>query len=331
MSKEFIDAITRLAKCKVLVYVMSAEKKSRLEELFPDGTVGLSAELGCFYKHPCFANIHTGSSEGGLNDIVYAHKPTYDENHATNVNSSPNIDGHNGALSSDVGHSTHKWISLVSETESSWKKKVMPIFELYAKSIPQSRLEDKDINVVWHSKSEDQTHRSWQALELKEVITNATMNMFLTTFIDNKKLILKPTSTDRCIAITSILQDYNSANEKLISYRGMPYRYKISSNSILQTNTSDRQPDTAVKINDDDICILASDSRYEDEQFQSLFGGININTVKSPFKAKAVRPRNAMMFFVGGKKHAGAQYYLDDTRSLINLLNFIAASLSQSA
>lgn len=324
VSRALIEVVTRLAKMGVFVYVMSSEKKSKLEGLFPDKEVGLSAEFGCFYRHPDFSNITVNlSNKRGIPGFSPVCKPASlpaetSENDVVVNSSRPNPAGEVACGS---------WVPLVSEAELSWKNRVMPIFKVYAKSISSSFLEERDATAVWRSTAKDPTHRSWQALELKKLITDATTNMFLTSFIENDVLVLKPTIIDRSKAITSILEDHGIVyNEKSII--NDPNSYLLTQAHTIGDKRQGKQLDSPLSICDGNICILASDSRFEDHQFLSLFGKVMNVLGKSPSVGDTSRLNNTIILFVGGKKHKGSQYYLDSIEDLITLLKNISTHLT---
>lgn len=47
------------------------------------------------------------------------------------------------------------WISLLNETELSWKKDILEIFEYFTERTPGSFIEQKSASVTWHYRLSD--------------------------------------------------------------------------------------------------------------------------------------------------------------------------------
>ncbi|KAI9013919.1 glycosyltransferase family 20-domain-containing protein [Phycomyces nitens] len=175
-SQTVLDHLKTLAsQPDTYVYILSGRGRHHLDEWFASTGVGLSAEHGCFYKHP--ANIR-------------------DE-----INPTENNDG------KLIKEEDNKWYCLVEQVDPSWKETIRPLFQHYTERTPGSFIEEKEINLTWHYRNADPEFGSWQATELQVNLEKLLSHMALSIVLGNKTLELRPSSIDKSTAVRSILKD----------------------------------------------------------------------------------------------------------------------------
>jgi trehalose-phosphatase len=59
------------------------------------------------------------------------------------------------------------WVSLVDQTDSSWRSTIEPLFQHYYERTPGSFIEMKEMNLTWHYRNADPEFGIWQATELQ--------------------------------------------------------------------------------------------------------------------------------------------------------------------
>ncbi|ORX62168.1 hypothetical protein DM01DRAFT_1403862 [Hesseltinella vesiculosa] len=175
-SPKILEQLKALANQEdTYVYILSGRGRHHLDSWFESTGVGLSAEHGCFYKHPAKIRDEiqpTSSTEG---KIVKAE------------------DGH--------------WYCLVEQIDPSWKETILPLFEHYTERTPGSFIEEKEINLTWHYRNADPEFGSWQATELQVNLEKLLSHMALSIVLGNKTLELRPSSVDKATAVRAIIKD----------------------------------------------------------------------------------------------------------------------------
>lgn len=158
------------------VYILSGRSRHHLDSWFESTGVGLSAEHGCFYKHP--ANIRDK-----INPVAASNE---------------------GKL---IKEEDNKWYCLVEQVDPSWKETIRPLFQHYTERTPGSFIEEKEINLTWHYRNADPEFGSWQATELQVNLEKLLSHMALSIVLGNKTLELRPSSIDKSTAVRNILKD----------------------------------------------------------------------------------------------------------------------------
>ena len=131
---KIIDTLTKLCQLpNTFVYILSGRDRVHLDRWFSETGVGLSAEHGCFYKHPT----------------------TIKENSALIVSGEQDRESDNG------------WYRLVNQFDTSGRDVIRPLFQHYTERTPGSFIEEKEINLTWHYRNADPEFGSWQAAELQ--------------------------------------------------------------------------------------------------------------------------------------------------------------------
>lgn len=162
------------------VYILSGRSRHHLDSWFESTGVGLSAEHGCFYKHP--ANIRDK-----INPVAASNE---------------------GKL---IKEEDNKWYCLVEQVDPSWKETIRPLFQHYTERTPGSFIEEKEINLTWHYRNADPEFGSWQATELQVNLEKLLSHMALSIVLGNKTLELRPSSIDKSTAVRNILKDLDLA------------------------------------------------------------------------------------------------------------------------
>lgn len=111
------------------VYILSGRTRSDLEKLFSNCGVGLSAEHGCFYRHPSKMNLSTAV------DLVRSQSTDSGRSNEVSIN-----DG---------------WFVQVDQVESSWRTTIKPLLQHYFERTPGSFIEEKEFNITWDYSNSD--------------------------------------------------------------------------------------------------------------------------------------------------------------------------------
>ncbi|KAG0022772.1 Trehalose-6-P synthase/phosphatase complex synthase subunit [Entomortierella chlamydospora] len=179
-----IDNLRALAAHpNTFVYILSGRDRKHLDAWFGDCGVGLSAEHGCFYKHP----------ERAANAI----KQSQSE--------SPALDSQEPVkIIKDAGNG---WFRSVDQVDASWRETIRPLFKHYTERTPGSFIEEKEINMTWHYRQADPEFGTWQATELQVNLEKLLAHMALSIILGNKTLELRPSSIDKSTSVKAILKD----------------------------------------------------------------------------------------------------------------------------
>lgn len=180
-ASQTIDHLRSLAaQPDTFVYILSGRDRAHLDSWFGDCNVGLSAEHGCFYKHPASASkaIRHGS------DGSIAQDPTM--------------------IVKDAGNG---WFRSVDQVDADWRETIRPLFKHYTERTPGSFIEEKEINMTWHYRAADPEFGTWQATELQVNLEKLLAHMALSIILGNKTLELRPSSIDKSTSVKAILKD----------------------------------------------------------------------------------------------------------------------------
>lgn len=114
------------------VYVLSGRARHHLDSWFSSTGIGLSAEHGCFYKHPERMTKPAPTVEASI-------KGVFEEG-----------DG---------------WNRLVEQVDSTWKETIRPLFQHYTERTPNSYIDEHEVNLTWNYRNSDPEFGTWQATE----------------------------------------------------------------------------------------------------------------------------------------------------------------------
>jgi trehalose 6-phosphate synthase/phosphatase len=132
----------------VYVYIISGRSRTHLDKWFAETGVGLSAEHGCFYRHPKKLGYTFGNWE-------HAGVPAESEP----ISTSPSGD-------ENVKRVSKGWFALVDNVDLSYREVIRPLLQHYTDRTPGSFIEEKEINLTWHYRNADPEFGSWQGSEL---------------------------------------------------------------------------------------------------------------------------------------------------------------------
>lgn len=165
-----LDTLKRLCSLpKTLVYIISGRDRNNLDKWFKDTGVGLSAEHGCFYRHPPSFTPSSMPSSGASID-----------------------DG---------------WYRLVNDVDLSWRDTIRPLFQHYTERTPNSFIEEKEINITWHYRNADPEFGAWQAAELQVNLDKILSHMAISVVLGSKTLEVRPSSVEKGTVTRAILAD----------------------------------------------------------------------------------------------------------------------------
>ena len=139
-SSVILDTLTKFAaKPDTYLYILSGRSRMHLDKWFSHTGIGLSAEHGCFYRHPKNFDPAPKTEEDGVQDL-------------------------GGGL---VKRLAGDWFALVDQVDGSWRDTIRPLLQHYQERTPGSFIEEKEINLTWHYRYADPEFGSWQAAELQ--------------------------------------------------------------------------------------------------------------------------------------------------------------------
>ncbi|KAJ1928883.1 Trehalose-6-P synthase/phosphatase complex synthase subunit [Tieghemiomyces parasiticus] len=194
-SPQTLDLLTRLARLPdTYVYVLSGRSRRHLDAWFGETGVGLSAEHGCFYKHPAKLRGRMDPTGEGA--------------------AAAGAGGSGGNDVQTVRADTNDWYCLVDHVDYTWRDTIRPLFQHYLERTPGSFMEDKEIILTWHYRNTDPEFGSWQANELKVNLEKALSHLPLAIVQGNKTLELRPSSIDKAVPVRAILRDLKSLPAK---------------------------------------------------------------------------------------------------------------------
>lgn len=245
-SPRTLELLSRLmAVPNTFVYILSGRSRQHLDQWFGETGVGLSAEHGCFYKHPRHFEVPVPSSptsatgmghrrhlSAGSNalfaspasSIVVPSAPSVNED-ACSVTSGSSVT--QGVLTSSMNQSipvSHvgggivkrqlgEWYALVDQVDSSWRETIRPLLQHYHDSTPGSFIEEKEINLTWHYRNADPEFGGWQAAELHMNLEKMLSHVAVSVVLGNKTLELRPALVDKAMVAKAILKDLSIQQE----------------------------------------------------------------------------------------------------------------------
>ncbi|KAI9334963.1 glycosyltransferase family 20-domain-containing protein [Obelidium mucronatum] len=186
-SKKIRELVKRLANLPdVYVYIFSGRSRNYLDAWFGDLGVGLSAEHGCFYRHP---PNKLGSIGSGVSGVL---KPPR--------------------------RMQHGWLSLVddqTDASNSWCSEILPLFQYYTERTPGSFVEEKEINLTWHYRNADPEFGMWQAAELHVNLEQILNHLAVSVILGNKTVEVRPSMVDKASAARSVVHDLGAVGESV--------------------------------------------------------------------------------------------------------------------
>ncbi|KAI8911917.1 glycosyltransferase family 20-domain-containing protein [Powellomyces hirtus] len=219
-SSAVLDALKRLSSMPdVYVYILSGRSRMHLDLWFAETGVGLSAEHGCFYKHPHKLGEDFADPEADGDDEL---------NEGTGEESSSETNASNSAAWANASkpsttpsksaelfrrRSNNGWLALVDQVDSSWRDTIRPLFQHYTERTPGSFIEEKEINLTWHYRNADPEFGGWQSAELQVNLEKILSHMPVSIILGNKTLELRPSMVDKATAARAIVKDLGAPKE----------------------------------------------------------------------------------------------------------------------
>ncbi|CAG8691657.1 22105_t:CDS:10 [Dentiscutata erythropus] len=187
LSNNIISILKALQKkSNTYVYILSGHCKVYLDEQFESTGVGLSAEHGCFYKHPkCL--------QEKVNPIL----------------------NHEGKI---IMEEYNGWYRLVEQIDPALKEKVLHLFNHYKERTPGASIEKREIGVIWHycSGPEFGKFGLWQTLGLQDNLISKLGFMPLKTILGDNKLEIRSSLIDQSTVVRAILKDLNVTQDSFV-------------------------------------------------------------------------------------------------------------------
>ncbi|KAJ3129120.1 Trehalose-6-P synthase/phosphatase complex synthase subunit [Nowakowskiella sp. JEL0407] len=292
-SSALLDMLKKVAAIpNVLLYVMSGRSRQYMEKWFSETGVGLSAEHGCFFRHPAVLGEDFGASDSPTS-------PAKSPNEAT---ATPDFNKRRN----------NGWFALVDMIDSSWRDTIRPLFQHYSERTPGSFIEEKEINLTWHYRNADPEFGSWQAAELQINLEKILSHMAVSIILGNRTLELRPSMVDKGTSVRAILKDldipYNAGNASSLSLA-----QRATSNGILQESECD-------------FVLCLGDGKTDEIVFQALHEIFAISNSSETSVNYAAVENLPIFTATVGKKQTDALYYLDSVKEVETLLKGLATS-----
>ncbi|CAG8526243.1 10568_t:CDS:2, partial [Dentiscutata erythropus] len=186
-SNNIISTLKALQKkSNTYVYILSGNRRVNLDEQFESTGVGLSAEHGCFYKHPkCL--------QEEVNPILNHEGKTI-------------IEEYNG------------WYRLVKQVDPALKEIVLHLFNYYVERTPGASIEEKEIGIIWHYRSGPEFDKFglWQTLDLQDNLISKLGHMPLKIILGDNKLEIRSSLVDQSTVVRAILKDLNITQDSFV-------------------------------------------------------------------------------------------------------------------
>ncbi|KAJ1550600.1 Trehalose-6-P synthase/phosphatase complex synthase subunit, partial [Cladochytrium tenue] len=302
-SEPVLERLRRLAQQPdTFVYVLSGRSRAHLDLWFDNIPVGVSAEHGCFYRHPPAAAAYieslaaaSASAEAGGTGLVSS-----DSNASLPGLSGAAVSPTASALSlAAAGGGTARaprrigdgWLTLVDQIDPAWRDELRPLFQHYTERTPGSSIEEKEINLTWDYREADPEFGSWQAAELHVNLEKILSHLPVSVILGQKTLEVRPSMVDKANAVRAVLADLGGARASF------------------------------------DFFMCVGDGKTDEVVFQFLN---ELDAVAAPPLPQAdasntlLPPTEAAPAIVTctvGKKRSEARYYLDSVRDVESLLD----------
>ncbi|PKC74143.1 hypothetical protein RhiirA1_516604 [Rhizophagus irregularis] len=100
-----------------------------------------------------------------------------------------------------------KWENLFTDLDMSWKEQVNEIFEYYTERTPGSLIEKKNLSIVWHYRTADNSnYGAWQAAECQNHIQDALGSTYpIHAIAGNKNIEVMARNISKSVAVRQIL------------------------------------------------------------------------------------------------------------------------------
>ncbi|KAJ1561955.1 Trehalose-6-P synthase/phosphatase complex subunit [Nowakowskiella sp. JEL0078] len=137
----------------------------------------------------------------------------------------------------------NKWETMLPETDLSWKKKVLEIFD----RTPGSFIEQKECSVAWHYGLADLNFVSWQAAECQNHIEQSLSPIYpIHALAKRKRVEVMPTNANKGIMIRKILDFHQLTSTQS---RGRTHEY--TTHNAIPEISQNAQFDFILAIGDD--------------------------------------------------------------------------------
>lgn len=145
-----MEILSKLASLpNTLVYIMSGRPRSQMDKWFGSLNVGLSAEHGCFYRHP--------PTLPDANTITEADLALIKQQDSVASSSSTAFLPFTKRRPMQNG-----WYALVDQYDLSWRSTILPLLAHYTERTPGSFLEEKEVNLSWNYRNTDSEYGTFQ-------------------------------------------------------------------------------------------------------------------------------------------------------------------------
>ena len=237
-TQSVLNTLSRLsAMPNVYVYVLSGRSREHLDRWFGETGVGLSAEHGCFYRHPSKLSLRAAdANDGGVlasdslepigMEVKYSATSGVSSvgggvtASSTSASGDENVNNSSDSSTTSTQQQQHQgrtsnngWYAMVDQVDSSWRNTIRPLFQHYTDRTPGSFIEEKEINLTWHYRNSDPEFGSWQTTELQMNLEKILSHMAVSIILGNKTLELRPSMVDKATAARAILKDLDAAND----------------------------------------------------------------------------------------------------------------------
>ncbi|CAG8436223.1 9147_t:CDS:10 [Scutellospora calospora] len=165
------------AKPNTYVYILSGRGRVDLDKWFEPAGVGLSAEHGCFYKHPkCLQE-----KENPILNCVLKNMTIKEEN--------------------------NNWYRLVEQVDPELKEKLLHLFKHYEVRTHGASVEEKEIGIVWHNNCSDRKFGSRQTMDLQVNLMSSLVHMPLNIILGDNILEIRSSLVDKSAVVRAIFKD----------------------------------------------------------------------------------------------------------------------------
>ncbi|KAJ3210692.1 Trehalose-6-P synthase/phosphatase complex synthase subunit [Clydaea vesicula] len=299
----------------VYVYILSGRSRYYLDKWFAETGVGLSAEHGCFYKHPNKLGPKFGMGElerrvsaVDLNDSEVPVPPRYIIEVICGLTKFLFRLSMTGSVSSDTSDdssidykkkiSSSGWIALVDEVDLSYRDTIRPLLQHYTDRTPGSFIEEKEINLTWHYGNADPEFGSWQAADLQVNLEKILSHMAVSVILGNKTLELRPSSIDKGAAAKTILKDFGLHLLKHNNHHQLQHKSPLS--PPLSPNSHSHAQKQEL-----DFLLCIGDGKTDEAVFQVLTDSLEESIVNT---------------CTVGKKQTLAKYYVESVKDVLGVL-----------
>ncbi|KAJ1544358.1 Trehalose-6-P synthase/phosphatase complex synthase subunit [Cladochytrium tenue] len=246
-TKTLLDMLKRASDLpNVYIYIISGRSRFHLDNWFRDVGVGLSAEHGCFYKHP--RKFVEGLGHGHDSDLAeyipsalpYGPPVTNDtadlgdvarlpigldldstlddlelrsRSRAALLPRTPSAQSLVNVPELTLRRANEGWLALVNGIDGSWRSVVRPLLRHYVDRTPGSYIEEKEVNLTWHYRDADPEFAMWQAAEMLMNMEHLLNHLPVSIVPGTASLELRPSLADKASAVRAIMKDLGGPGE----------------------------------------------------------------------------------------------------------------------